>query len=286
MTGKRDLKKALVDTLELAGIRRSAAQSAEIICGSDADPMENAKVHAKTNETLAELLIKDQLGKCIHVTGGARALTDPFHRQICEAIREEHKHPFQILYHVPASVASDSWDVVRWSLNVWGKKGVPTWREKLLTLKTIGSQSVDMKAFDERSKIQFSVFGDRFVQLQGVHPDNASAKQVWLIRSEEINNQLAELAEKDLSSAKDIDERIFKDFLATVFSNTSRHILHKLMEKGKLERSAVLDDKFIAAVDPAAQNKIEALKIAGFIARDAADAFKITKDGEAFLLAR
>lgn len=123
MTKVASEKDRLVDTLVEAGVSRTVARKAEILSWSKDDPRANERVHTATNTLLLELLRKDEVGKCIHVTGGARALTDPFHRQICEAMLTDDKGPFQVLYHVPDTVSRNDWDVVKWNLRTWEKKG-------------------------------------------------------------------------------------------------------------------------------------------------------------------
>lgn len=276
----RDL---LIKTLEQAGVPSSDAEKVEVISWAGADPAENGRVHAKTNATIFELLRKNELGKCVHVTGGARALTDPYHRQMCEAMRSEHKEPFQVLYYVPIDIKEDSWGIVKWNLSRWGEKGFSDWRQKLLTLNMIGSRGVDLKAFDERSHFQYSVFGNRYIQVQGKHRDDALAKNVWLIKSENVNGRLTEIAEADLHKASDIDERCFKDFVSTLFTNTARIMLYKIMEGKVSTRDQLLADKSISFIDPDASEKLAALQVMRFVDEDAIGHLVITADGRSFL---
>jgi hypothetical protein len=273
----------LVETLEQAGVLRSDARRAEIISWAGEDPEANDRVHTKTNATIFELLHKNELGKCVHVTGGARALTDPYHRQMCEAIRGEHKEPFRVLYHVPKDLGGGPWDLVQWNLSRWGAKGFSDWRQKLLTLNMIGSRAVDLKAYDERGRIQYSVFGNRYVQVQGRHEDTALAKYVWLIRSENVNGRLAETAEGDLRKASEVDERCFKNFVSALFTNTARKMLWKIMEGKTLTREQLLEDKNISLVDSRASEKLDALRVMGFVVRNPTGALTITEDGQSFV---
>jgi hypothetical protein len=273
----------LVDTLEQAGVPRSDAIKAEIISWAGEDRGANDRVHAKTNATIFELLHKDELGNCVHVTGGARALTDPYHRQMCEAIRGEHKKPFRVLFHVPKNLGGSPWDLVQWNLSRWGVKGFSDWRQKLLTLNMIGSHAVDLKAYDERGRIQYSVFGHRFVQVQGRHEDTALAKYVWLIKSENVNGRLAEAAEVDLRKASDVDERCFKDFVSALFTNTARYMLCKILSGRHSTREQLLEDKTISLVDPRSPEKLEALIVMGFVVQHSSGALTISEDGQSFL---
>ncbi|WP_077731999.1 hypothetical protein [Methylocaldum sp. 14B] len=276
-------KDLLIDTLVQAGVPLSDAGKVEIIDCAPDNPTENSRVHAKTNATIFELLQKNELGKCVHVTGGARALTDPYHRQMCEAMRSKHIEPFQVLCYKPNNVKEESWGLVDWNLRRWVKKGFSDWRQKLLTLNMIGTQSVDLKSYDERNKIQYSVFGNRYVQVQGEHEDSALAKYVWLIKSDNVNSWLTEFAEKDLQNAAEIDERCFKDFVSALFTNTARIMLYKIMEGKVSTRDQLLADENISFIDPDASGKLAALQVMGFVNEDAIGHLAITSDGRSFL---
>lgn len=273
----------LIDTLVQAGVLYSDAIKVEIVSASGIDPIENSRVHAKTNAAIFELLQKNELGKCVHVTGGARALTDPYHRQMCEAMRSEQKEPFQVLYYVPNDLKDGTWEIVRWNLNRWGSKGFSDWRQKLLTLNMIGSGGVDLKAYDERSHVQYSVFGNRYIQVQGKHEDAALAKSVWLIKSENVNGQLTEIAEADLQKACHVDESHFKDFVSALFTNTARLMLYQILEGKVSTHEQLLEDKNISLIDPDASEKLAALQVMGFVNEDAGGRLAITSDGRSFL---
>lgn len=285
MSAEKSEKDFLVETLVEAGVTPSVARNAKIMSWAKDDPQENKRVHAATNSLLLDLLRKDDLGKCIHVTGGARALTDPFHRHVCEAMRLDHREPFQVLYHVPNNVARDGWGVVAWNLKKWGDKGFDDWRQKLRTLKMIGKKAVDLKAYDERSRIQFSVFGKQYAQVQGRHDDEASAKYVWLIHSEKAYEQLTESAESDLSKSAEVEERAFSDIVTSIFSNSSRAILNMIAQGDATTREDILEDDFLGVIDPNPDSTLEALKIMSFLESDPLEKFKLTDDGAAFLKA-
>ena len=285
MTKVATEKDLLVDTLVDAGISRAMARRAEILSWSKDDPRANERVHTVTNTLLLELLRKDEVGKCIHVTGGARALTDPFHRQICEAMLTDDKGPFQVLYHVPETVSRDDWDVVRWNLKTWEKKGFFDWKQKLRTLRMIGKKAVDLRAFDERSRFQYSVFGHRYVQVQGEHGDEARAKYVWLIRSESVNEFLSASAEADLSQSVDVNENAFTEVVSTIFSNSARAILKKISTANAIVKEDILADKIFSVIDPNPEGTLSALSLISFVSSDEHGKLKLTDDGVEFFRA-
>lgn len=283
MTARMSEKDYLVETLVEAGVSRTVARKADIISWAKDDLKDNERVHAATNSLLLDLLRQDELGKCIHVTGGARALTDPYHRQVCEAMLMDDKNPFQILYHVPDNVDRTGWGIVAWNLKNWQRKGFSDWKQKLRTLRMIGKRAVDLKAYDERSNIQFSVFGHRYVQVQGRHNDEAAAKYVWLIRSERVNEQLAESAEVDLSKSAEVDERVFTDLVSSIFSSSARAMLHMVSSDKPTTPNDILSDAFLKVLDPSPESTLEALKIMSFLDSGSLGKLKLTNDGAAFL---
>ena len=282
MTKAATEKDRLVETLVEAGVSRAVARKAEILSWSKDDPRANERVHAATNTLLLDLLRADDVGKCIHVTGGARALTDPVHRQICEEMQTDDKAPFQVLYHVPDSVARDGWGVVKWNLNNWERKGFLDWKQKLRTLRMIGKKAVDLKAFDERSKIQFSVFGHRYAQVQGQHGDQDPAKYVWLIRSESVNGLLSASAETDLTKSADVDESVFSEVVSTIFSNSARAILKKISSASTISREDILSDKVFEMIDPNPGVTLEALRVISFVSSNERGNLMLTDDGAEF----
>lgn len=273
----------LLQTLIRAGLTSAELSKMRVLAEAGKSRTENERVHASTNQTIFDLLRRNELGRCIHVTGGARALTDPYHRAICEAIQGRDKEPFQVLYHVPENRYAGNWGVVSWNLERWERKGFSDWREKLLTLNMIGTEAVDLKAYDERESLQFSVFGSRYAQIQSHHPDDADAKYVWLVESENVNGRLAEMADKDLRDAVDIDERAFARFVSALYSNSARRILLLLAEEKNRRRDDVLTDNILSFLDPQPDTTFEALSIMKFFASDETGNLRLTKQGHSFL---
>lgn len=277
---ERDL---LVETLVEAGIGRADARKADIIDFARVDAKDNERVHAKTNSIIFDLLQTNSLGRCIHVTGGARALTDPYHRKLCEAIRNDDREPFKVLYHVPENLGEQHWGLVAWNLKRWGKKGFSGWRQKIMTLRMIGGGGVDLKAYDERERIQYSVFGHRYAQIQSKHADDALAKFVWLINSEKVTGHLEEVADADIAKAKDIDESVFDRMVSTLFSNAARALMFDVLDFPGRSADQILHDPELSKMDGDLAATLEALKVMEFIDADVRGLLSLTRDGRSFV---
>ncbi len=143
--------------------------------------------------------------------------------------------PFKVLYHVHEDVSPSNWSVVKWNLRRWEGTGFSDWKQKLRTLRMIGNKAVDLKAYDERRNIQYSVFGNKYVQVQGEHNDGAIAKYVWLIRSENVNELLSESGERPHQIHR-VDENAFAEVVSNIFSNSARAILKKVSSSKSIKQ--------------------------------------------------
>lgn len=274
---------ALNATLEKAGVGASLLGGLEILSSSGADTAGNETVHLATNDKIEQALADDSLGVCIHVTGGARALTDPIHRSVCTAIVGRGNDPFTVLYKVPVEKRSSRNRIVEWNLRQWGQKGFKNWRERFQAIDLVGHRSVDLKAYDAIHEIQFSVFGNQFIQIQGEHSEAAKSKPVWLIRSAKINQALTEQALKASSKSADIDESLFREFSLDLHSLLSRYLLRKVTSTPGIDRDGLLGDPNLmdAIGDPS--EMLDSLCVMDFIVQDQTSTLKVTEQGREFL---
>ena len=274
---------ALRDTLSQAGVPDHVAMRYTVLDSSGSDAGGNARVHASTNTKIMNALRDDELGSCIHVTGGARALTDPFHRQICEAMLGEGKDPFRVLYHLPADAFEKPFDVVAHTLSLWKARGFDRWEQRLLTIDMIGRKAVDLKGRADEMGIQYSIFGHRFVQLQAAHKDGANTKAVWLIEAEGIHDFLRENAEGALSGATEVDEDAFKDFNAALHSNIARAMMKRISGQRNIDQDGLLSDERFWMFPESPLDTLEALALMEFITIDPAKCLDLTTAGHDFL---
>jgi hypothetical protein len=273
----------LLETLEQAGVPLALARKAKVLDSSNADTKANQRVHTTTNTLIMDLLRKNELGNCVHVTGGARALTDPFHRQVCEAMLGEDKEPFRVLYYVPQERLNDPLEVVFWNLKQWRAKGFNNWRQQVLTIDMIGRRAVDMKGWENPGGIQYSVFGDRYAQIQGQHAHDAIAKPVWLLESENVNGILQEHATIALTQAIEIDESSFHDFVATLHSNIARAMLLAIGRNAGIDRDVLLSDHRFWISTTAPQDTLKVLCSMAFVKTDHSNGLHFTEAGQSFV---
>jgi hypothetical protein len=261
----KDDAAAMAATIEATGFRNSL-DGVKCIAFSAASAEANKALHAKTNEKLLAALLSNNAGQCIHITGEMRALADPFHRRLCAELAKRSKTRFTILYDIPDQYSGSPEGVGKWNAQRWRSKG---WSEKLSAMNLIGEAFVDVRAFNTLHEIQYSVFGNRFIQLQEKHSDEgdsskSSAKRIWLLDSEKLNGFLTARALDMVGKSKDVPEALFKRFFAKVSGVTAQTILAKLIKSGPSHTDAILDKDFLA-FDPDAAEALDILVTLGFV---------------------
>jgi hypothetical protein len=285
MSNKENLE-ALETTLRLAGVKNFSVDKLNLLEYSEAVPESNQRVYKATNNLIFEELSQGNLGSCIHVTGEMRALTDPFHRQLCEEMIRREKGRFQVLFYAPENLYNFEENhpspeaLVDWNLNQWFSQSQKEthWTEKMRTTNAIANQSVDILAYDTQDKIQYSVFGNRYVLLQEKHTAHAESKRVWLIESDKVNEELSDNAELFIDNSVNIDSSIFRNFSKSLTQLSAYRILSKLKDS-KIKEEEILNDRLIKDFSINPLRSLNALKIMKFVEKDENDFLKITLEG-------
>ncbi|MBI5061674.1 MAG: hypothetical protein HZB67_05160 [Candidatus Aenigmarchaeota archaeon] len=277
-------KGALFKTLELAGVKNPVPKKLKVLEFSKAKKDENRKVREAANFLIHDLLETNDLGTCIHVTGEMRALTDPFHRQICEEMKRRDKGSFHVLFNIPPERRQNAAALVAWNLSKWAEFRSRQWKEELRTIDVIANRSVNLLAYETLQDIQFSVFGHKYILLQEKHNDEVASKRIWLLESEAINGLLVERGRQFISGAVNIDEGLFREFAINLSGLVARWYLSKL-EKKSIEKDNLLSDSFIRDFAQNPQGSLDALKIMGFIVESKYGLLNITSTGREFLSA-
>jgi hypothetical protein len=251
---------------------------------SKPDAAGNKVVHAKANEQLLNVLLQNQPGPCIHITGEMRALADPFHRRLCAELVKRAKARFTVIYNIPDDFQHLN-GVGKWA-QTWKSK---SWSDRLSAINFIGDAYVDVRGYNTLSEIQYSVFGNRYVLLQEKHADEGGSstpllKRVWLLESEKLNDFLTNRAQAIIDNSKDIPEALFKRFSAKINGVTAQTILRKLATISPLPAEQVIDDA-MRAFDTDATSDLQALKSIGFIKQGEDDTLCISPEGDQYLKA-
>lgn len=211
-------------TLEAAGYT-GRFRRGDIVGYSPADLPGNVRIHGETNDALFRVLVNGDVGECIHITGKMNALADPLHRRLCAEVARRTKTRFSVVYQADVDPPSEAMGVALDSARRWSRA---RWFDKLAAVRLIGDEFVDVRTAPTKDAIQYTVFGNRFTQLQAQHSD-MSAKQIWLIRSEDVNGFLTDKARATLEAASEVEEAAFRDFFARMNGVTSHNILARLV---------------------------------------------------------
>jgi hypothetical protein len=274
---------ALSKTLRQVGLQHLDVGKVKWLGFAEADPQQNKKVHRQTNDLLLQLLLAGDMGRCIHVTGEMRALLDPFHRKVCSEMHKRTGRSFSVLYDVPEKQRGNKNAVIGHSLAKWSEKGTKSWEEYLRTFDVIGERAVNVHASNTNNDIQYSIFGHKYILLQGKHRDTAKAKLVWLLESEALNAALCERGQWLIDKATDIDERWYRNFMLSLSGLGARSILTRLADGSAIDPARLLDDKLLQDYDATPSDSAAALETIGFVKTNESGAWTISSRGREYL---
>lgn len=277
---KSDSIKKLEQTLESVGIKGKLPKI--ISHGYSSGDIKNT--HRETNNLLQKSLKNNSLGECIHITGEMRALTDPFHRYICEEINQQEKDVFRVVYNIPEENMKNSTSILKWNLESWASdKSDRKWYEELRTIYAIANRSVNLYALDTSNEIQYSVFGNKYILLQEKHEDRVRNKHTWLLESELVNSTLTAKANELIKMSKDVDEGNYRKFTKNITGIASKRFLSMLKNDNYVSIDKLLLDPIANDFTDSPQEIIEALRIMRFIENENTDLIKITEFGREFI---
>jgi hypothetical protein len=189
---------------------------------------------------------------------------------------------FSVLFNLPRNKRQDRNSAIGWSLKKWSEKGTGNWQEYLRTFDMLAEHTVDVRASNSANEIQYSVFGNRYIQLQEKHPDAAKAKRVWLLECQELNEVLTERGERLLNQSTDIDERWYSSFMSTLGGLGARLVLRKLTDERALAVEE-LDEAKLHDFGGSMIETVDALKTVGLIRTDKEDRWMISPRGKQYL---
>lgn len=239
-------------------------------------------VHNATNQVIQNSLESNSLGECIHITGEMRALTDPFHRYICDQINQKDKDVFRIVYNLPEAYMDDTTKILEWNLDSWKSTNKERlWQEELRTIYSIANRSVNLYALDTSDEIQYSVFGHKYILLQEKHLDRATNKHTWLLESEALNAELTIKAEEFIKKSKDVDEGNYRKFTQDLNSVASQRFLN-LLSQNSMNILELLKDEVANDFTDSTQEIINTLKVMNFLKIENEKVI-ITENGKDFI---
>jgi len=279
---ENNYEEKLRQTLSLLGIYEALPKV--ILHGCSEEDIKN--VHKETNNIIHECMKNNNIGECIHITGEMRALTDPFHRYLCEEISQKEQKVFRVVFNLPETHMQNATKIIEWSLEGWASdKSGRKWHEELRTIYSIANRSVSLYAFDTSNDIQYSVFGSKYILLQEKHDDRIAIKHKWLLESESINSMLLMRAEELIKKSKDIDGGNYRKFTQNVNSIASKRFL-ALLSKTDLPIEKLIIDEIAKDFVESTQEILENLIIMGFIEIRENELAFITYSGREFFSGR
>ena len=278
---------ALAATFEQAGVATIDPRKVTWLAFSGPDQAKNELVYSEANDRLVKLIKDNSVGHCIHVTGEMRALADPFHRRVCAEIYQRGQEKFSLIYSIPPGYRESPEGVGRWNAESWRRSG---WVDRLSAFSMIGKDIVDVFAYDTLDKIQFTVFGNRYLLLQEKHKDEVSGstrgapipKRVWLLSCEKLNHAFAEKAAVIKNDAEALPDALFRRFAVSIHGVTSRQIINRLVESGGRGHVDQIIDETLRRFDSQVEAHLTALKTIGFVKNGLANMLDLTNEGRQY----
>ena len=242
------------------------------------------KVHKETNLLIQKSLNNNRLGECVHITGEMRALTDPFHRYLCEEISLKEQKIFRVIFNLPENKTWDTTSILKWNLEGWANdRPLRKWYEDLRTIYSIANRSVRLYALNTSNEVQYSVFGHKYILLQEKHKDRVKNKNTWLIESETINTNLLMMAEEKVNISKRIDAGNYRKFTRNINGIASKRFLSKLKSKTHIPIDILLDDNIANDFTDSPHEILDTLNVMGFIKFQNDELVQITQSGREFI---
>jgi hypothetical protein len=278
---------ALGATFEQAGVATVDPRKVTCLAFSSPDQAENEQVYSAANDLLVDLIKDNSVGHCVHVTGEMRALADPFHRRVCAEIHKRGQEKFSLIYSIPPSYRDSPEGVGQWNAESWRRSG---WVDRLSAFGIIGKDIVDVFAYDTLDKIQFTVFGSRYLLLQEKHDDEVRKdgkggpipKRIWLLKCEKLNQAFAEKATTIKNDSEALPDALFRRFAVSIHGVASREIISRLIKSGGTgHREQILDDT-LRRFDSESDVHLSALKTIGFVQCDGAATLTVTTEGRQY----
>jgi hypothetical protein len=193
---------------------------------------EATKVHLATNLKIRDCLERSSLGSCVHITGRMHAITDPFHSDLCTNIFRKTENPFKFSYFDQEDPDKGPIDIVKQKKIMWSDID---WRTSLGALRKEAQSQIEAYSVAQKNQVQFTVFGEKFVQLQSRHDDEGSTpvtKHVWLIESQVMHDALLEHAEAVFSDARLVSANLFREAYDLVSGMAAKLVLGSLSKEG------------------------------------------------------
>lgn len=269
----------LSETLQLAGVDDKLL---EIISHGYNDESIKA-THSETNKLIQQCLNTNSLGECIHIAGEMRALTDPFHRYICDEINHKEKNVFRIVYNLPKELIHNSTEILRWNLENWvSDKLERKWFEELRTIYSIANRSVNLYAMDTSNEIQYSVFGDRYILLQEKHSEKTTQKNTWLLKSEKINSILTVKADNLIKASQRVDAGNYRKFTQSLNGVVSKRFLSLLKKSSYVAIQELIEDDIANDFCESPHEILNTLEVMMFVDIKDNEFVSLTKSGREF----
>jgi hypothetical protein len=170
-----------------------------------------------------------------HITGEARALVDPAHRQVLRGACARGETS-AIACSFESSDAPSAWDFVAHQHKHWGRF---EWFDLIDILALAAHPVVRIYRLPEPEDVHFSIFGDRLVLLQEPHHHPTEEKWVWFLESRALAAALRPRLEQLFARAVPIEPAEFDEILDWLHEYETFEALAELVEGSGADQGAI-----------------------------------------------
>lgn len=274
--------RALFDTLENVGKFHSIPKYELLAYAPAANQEKLNATHHLTNTTIQRCLEGNSLGTCIHITGRMSALNDPYHANLCKNIFQNSNDPFKFTYFDQGQPDVTAINIIKQKVIMWGKVN---WRQTISLLRSEAMSHVEIFANAEQEKFQYTIFGNEYVQIQSAHSVNGTKKvdkNVWLIKSEGLYDELKSRSEIKLSKRNHVSAQLLREAVLLLTGTGSRIVFNELISSETGEHAISNIKSLISDYTETPDDIIEAQRELGFLEIDANGISRITQEGRHF----
>lgn len=207
----------LEETLQELNLSDAAIAEASSQIVRSAQPDDNAmsKVYSALNADLKQAVHSSAL-TIRHITGEARVLIDPAHRNV---IAENHERglPTRIACRQHAETPiSDAYTFFAAQRDRWA---AVTWSDLIDIASLCARGSIRISVLDKPADIHYSLFGRDLALIQGQHEHPSERKNIWYVRSPRLVSELADPTNVTFNSSRRISPMSFDAMLQWMYSD-------------------------------------------------------------------
>jgi hypothetical protein len=173
-----------------------------------------------------------------HITGEARVLVDPAHRNVIAANHEEGL-PTRIACRQHTNKITDGYSFISAQKTRW--VGL-TWMDLIDIVSLCARGSVQMFVLKQAAPVHYSLFGSSRVLIQEPHEHPSERKNIWYIESSALVGELADRTNQTFDNGRLIPPSSFDAMLQWLFSDRIYRLVGSVAPPSEVVDELASDD--------------------------------------------